>query len=180
MNKARKVIGTHAYFFPDGTAFTVPAAGTASRTAKPGAADTGWLDVGVADWTFASNHTKVDFHAPAPGARVLYDRITTKKGLIYKGKWMEMSNLVYKMLMAAASAFPLTGAGGQYNPLEGDPIIRGWLQLQQYDQANTLMNTVDVFCALDIPGDVEFGENLVDVNVEAHQLFSTLNTGSLA
>ncbi len=180
MNKARKVIGTHAYFFPDAAAFTVPDAGTASRTAKPGAADPAWLDVGVSNWTLSPNNTVVDFLAPAPGMRVLYDRITTKKGLILKGTWMEMSNLIYKMLTAAAAAFPLSGAGGQYNPLEGDPVIRGWLQLQQYDQGNTLINTMDAFCALNIPGDVEFGENLVDVSVEAHVLFSTLNTGSLA
>jgi hypothetical protein len=80
---------------------------------------------------------------------------------------------------SAAAAFPITGAGGQYNPLEGDPVIRGWLQVQQYNQLNVLQNTMDVFVALTVPGDVEFGENPVDINVEADVLFSTLNTGTL-
>ncbi|MES2692787.1 MAG: hypothetical protein V4773_04885 [Verrucomicrobiota bacterium] len=180
MNKARTVIGTHAFFFPDGVAFTVPSSGTTSRTAKPGAADTAWLDLGVADWSATPQNKTVDFMAPAPGARVLYDKVTTAKGLKLKGTIMELSNITWKLLLGAAAAFPVTGAGGQYNPLEGDPVIRGWLQLQQYNQFNALINTVDVFVALTVPGDVEFGENPVDVSVEADVLFSTLNTGTLA
>lgn len=180
MNKARTVIGTHAFFFPDGSAFTVPGAGTSGRAAKPGAADPAWFDMGVSDWTKSPQNKFSDFMAPAPGARTLYDKITTAKGLKLKGKVMEQSNLTWKLLLGLASAFPLTGAGGQYNPLEGDPVIRGWLQLQQYNQLNALINTVDYFVALTVPGDVEFGENPVDVNVEADVLFSTLNTGTLA
>lgn len=177
--KARTVIGTHSFFFPDGAAFTSPAPGTAGRAAKPGAADAAWLDLGVADWTFAPQNKTSDFMAPAPGARVLYDKVTTAKGLKLKGKLFEMSNITWKLLLAAAAAFPITGAGGQYNPLEGDPVIRGWLQVQQYNQLNVLQNTMDVFVALTVPGDVEFGENPVDINVEADVLFSTLNTGTL-
>ncbi len=179
MNKARTVIGTHAFFFPDGAAFTIPAAGTAGRAAKPGAADPAWFDLGVSDWTAAPQNKFSDFMAPAPGARVLYDRIATAKGLKLKGKMMEMSNPTFRLLLSTLN-LPLTGVGGQYNPLEGDPVLRGWLQLQQYNQANSLINTVDVFVALTVPGDVEFGENPVDVNVEADVLFSTLNTGTLA
>ncbi|HEY0966929.1 MAG TPA: hypothetical protein VGD88_06040 [Opitutaceae bacterium] len=179
MNTERLALACHAYFFPEGKAFTSPSAGTASRTSKPDGSETTWLAAGVSEWTKSPNNTIQDFMAPAPGARVLYDRIATKKGLILKGKWMEMSNLIYKMLHGAAAAFPITGAGGQFNPLEGDPIIRGWLQLQVYDHKNVLVSTEDYYVALNIPGDVEFGENLVDVNVEAHVLFSTLNTGSL-
>jgi hypothetical protein len=179
MNKARTVIGAHGFFFPDGVAFTVPGAGVTSRTAKPGAADPAWFDVGVSDWKFKPNNKVEEFKAPAPGARVLWDLITVEKGLTLTGKWMEMSNLVYQMLLGTLT-IPLTGAGGQYNPLEGDPVVRGWLQLQQYNQANTLLNTLDVFVAMQIPGDIAFDDKLVDVEVEAKVLFSTLNTGTLA
>lgn len=180
MNKARLVVGTHAFFFREGVAFTVPTNGTAGRAAKPGSADTGWLDMGVSDWTAAPQNKTVDFMAPAPGARVLSDKIVTAKGLKLKGKMMELTNVLWKLLLATGHT-PLSdsGAGAQYNPLEGDPVIRGWLQLQQYDQYNTLLNTMDVYVALTVPGDVEFGENPVDVNVEADVLFSTLNTGTL-
>lgn len=179
MNKARTVLGLHGFLFPDAAPFTVPAAGTASRTAKPGAADPAWFDIGVSDWTFQPTSTVEDFFAPAPGIRVLWDKIATKKGLKLKGKLMEMSNVVWQMLLAT-STLPLSGAGGQYNPLEGDPVLRAWLQLQQYNQANALINTMDVFVAMQIPGDVKFDDKLVDVDVEADVLFSTLNTGTLA
>lgn len=180
MNKSRTVIGIQGFIFPWGSAFTDPEAGTASRTAKPGAADDGWLDIGVADWTFSPQNTIEDFMAPSPGVRVLWDKVTTKKGLKLKGKLMELQNLSYKMLLALAADYALSGAGGQYNPLEGDPVVRAWLQLQQYNQANALINTMDVAVAMTIPGDVTFGDTPVDVDVEADVLFSTLNTGTLA
>ena len=44
MNKARLVVGTHAFFAREGVAFTVPTNGTTPRTAKPGNADASWLD----------------------------------------------------------------------------------------------------------------------------------------
>lgn len=175
----RLVIGAQAFFFPAGSAFTVPAAGTAGRSAKPGAADTGWIDLGKSDYKFKNTGTTVDFFAPAPGCRVLWDKITTKKGLTITGKMMEMQNLEWQLLLSAATLPTSPTAGGQFNPLEGDPVIRGWLQLQQYDQHNVLVNTMDVFVAATIPGDVDFGENPVDVDVQYDVLFSTLNTGNL-
>lgn len=180
MITSRTVIGAHAYFFPNATAYTIPAAGTASRIAKPGSADPKWIDLGVSDWTFQNTGTTADFFAPAPGVRVLWDKIVTKKGLKLKGKLMEMQNLVWQLLLSAAALPSSPDAGGQFNPLEGDPVIRGWLQLQQFNQANVLINTMDVFVAITLPGDVQFGENPVDVDVEADVLFSTLNTGSLS
>lgn len=179
MNTARTVIGAHGFFFPNGVAYTLPSAGTASRTAKPGATDTGWIDVGQADWSLQNTGKTEDFMAPSPGARQLYDKVVVSKGLKLKGKLMELSNLVYQVLLSTAALPTSPTAGGQYNPLEGDPIVRGWLKLQQYNQANVLINTLDVFVAMTIPGDIAFGDKPVDVDVEADVLFSTLNTGTL-
>ena len=179
MDKKRKVIGTHAFYFKDAAAFTIPAAGTAGRAAKPGAEDPLWFDLGVSEWKQSPQNKIEDFMEPAPGMRQRYDRITTSRGLMVKGQMKELSNLIFRMLLGLDAAFPLTGAGGQYNPLEGDPVVRGWLQLQQYDETNTLFNTCDYFVAMEIPGDVEFGDKPVDVDVEARVLFSTLNTGTL-
>jgi len=41
------IIGSHAYFFRDGDAITVPAAGVSGRGVKAGGADPLWLDLGV-------------------------------------------------------------------------------------------------------------------------------------
>ena len=179
MNTERLVIGAHAFFFRSGAAFTVPEAGVASRTAKPGAADPKWINLGVSDWKFRNTGETEDFDAPAPGRRVLWDKITTKAGLKLSGTLMELQNLTYQLLLSTSTLPDAGTAGGQFNPLEGEPIVRGWLQLQQYDQHNVLLNTMDVLVAMTIPGDVDFGKGPVDVDVECDVLFSTLNTGNL-
>ena len=178
---ARKVLGAHAFFFKDGGAFTLPAPGTASRTAKPGATDPVWLDLGEGDWTMSPQSKEVEFYAPAPGARVLKDIITTHRGMKLKGKMFEMQNLTWQMIFAALSTLPASPtAGGQYNPLAGTHRVKGWLKLQQYGEDNNIVNTVDVFVAMKIASDVAMGDAPVDVEVEADVLFSTLNTGTLA
>lgn len=176
----RIVVGTQAYFFPAGLAYTLPAPGTAGRAAKPGPTDPVWIDLGKSDYKFKNTSTSVDFFAPAPGCRVLWDKITTKKGLTITGKMMEMQNLEWQMLLSSLALPASPAAGGQYNPLEGDPVVRGWLQLLQYNQRNQLINTMDVFVAATIPGDVDCGENPVDVDVQYDVLWSALNTGQLS
>jgi hypothetical protein len=177
---ARKVIGAHAFFARDGVAFLLPAPGTISRTAKPGPTDTKWIDLGEGDWTPSPNSKTVDFMAPAPGARVLKDKITTARGLKYKGKLFEIQNLSWQLIMGSLDLPTSPTAGGQYNPLEGEHNIKGWLKLQQYGQDNSIINVVDVYVAMQISGDVAMGENPVDIDVEADVLYSTLNTGTLS
>ena len=176
---ARKVIGAHAFFARDGVAFILPAPGTISRTAKPGATDTKWIDLGEGDFTLSPTSKESEFMAPAPGVRILKDIITTARGLKLKGKLFEMQNLTWQMILATLDLPTSPTAGGQYNPLEGEHRIKGWLKLQQYDQSNTLQNTVDVFVSMKVSSDVAFGEAAVDVEIEADVLFSTLNTGTL-
>jgi hypothetical protein len=72
----------------------------------------------------------------------------------------------------------LGSASTQYNPLEG-VTKRGWLKIQQYDQSDTLINTVDVYVYLTIERDTEFGEKEVEIEYSADVLHSTLNTGTL-
>lgn len=179
MNTARIVVGAHAKFFPSGSAFTIPSAGTSSRTAKPGAADTGWHDFGVSDWSIQNTSKTSDLMAPSPGARVLYDKVTTSKGLKLKGKLMEFQQFAYQALLSSATISGTTTTGATYVPMESDPVRRGWLELTQYDQNNTLLNTLYLFVAITLPGDVQFGDKEVDIEIEADVLYSTLNTGTL-
>ncbi|MBX3736742.1 MAG: hypothetical protein KF715_08640 [Candidatus Didemnitutus sp.] len=180
MNLQRKVIGAHAYFFLDGAAYTVPDNGTADRTHKPGAADPKWIDLGEGDHAIAPNSKEEEFMAPSPGMRVLKDIITTARGLKIKSKLMEMQNLSYQMLLGTAELPTSPTAGGQYNPLEGNHRVKGWLKLQQYGEDNQILNTLDVYVSGKISGDVGFGDKPVDVDIEWDVLFSTLNTGTLA
>lgn len=181
MIKDRIVVGSHAHFFATGLAYTIPnPGGNASRTAKPGPTDPAWLDLGEGDWKKSNTGKTVDFMAPAPGIRVLKKKIPTTRGLKLKGKLMEVQNLIWQMLLSTATLPASPAEGGQYNPLAGDPFVEGWLKIQQYNQANELINTMDVFVVMNIPGDVDFGEGPVDIDVEADVCQSTLNSGTLA
>ncbi|MDP2136363.1 MAG: hypothetical protein Q8J74_00780, partial [Candidatus Didemnitutus sp.] len=102
------------------------------------------------------------------------------RGLTMKGKLFEIQNLIWQMLFGTLDLAASPAAGGQYNPLEGEHTIKGWLKLQQYGQDNAIINTGDLYVSMKISSDVAMGENAVDVDVEAKVLFSTLNTGTLA
>jgi hypothetical protein len=176
MNTAPKVIGNHAFYFRDGDAFTVPSAGTAGRNDKPGAADTGWVDLGIInDLEFEHQREERDIFAPSPGQLRLYDVLETKRLLSARFTAQEMSPLVFELLFGTLK---LTSASTQYNPLEGT-VKKGWVKLQQYDEADQAFNTVDIYAHLKIGGAVAFNDQVVTAQLEARVLHSTLNTGTL-
>lgn len=175
MTKGYKTLAGHAYFFREGAAYTVPEAGTASRTAKPNATDPKWLDFGNVSLK-PKNSTEVDeIMGGAPGKRVLMDVVETSAKMSIEIKCKELSNIIFELLFGAESL----EAGGQYNPLEGGEV-KGWLKFQQYDQKNALINTVDVYVYLKRPSDLDEGEKTVSATIEALVLWSSLNTGNLA
>lgn len=171
------IIGNHAYFVRDGTSFTSPSAGTASRTAKPGQNDTSWIDLGIIRTTSIQHERDtIDVFAPTPGVKRLWDRHETKRVLAVNITMEEMSPLAWELLMGTLA---LTSASTQYNPLEG-PTKKGWLKLVQYKQDDTTFNVSDLFCHLSIDGDTEFGDSVVSPVFKATLLHSTLNTGTLS
>lgn len=177
MNTNSVVLGNHAFFFRDGAAYTVPSAGTAGRSSKPGAADTGWIDLGIiSSVSLQHERDEKEVFAPSPGTLRLYDIVETKRQLTLKLKCDQLSPLMFEAMWGTLA---LTSASTQYNPLEGT-IKKGWIKLQQYGADDALVNTVDVFVALKISGEVAFGDNLVSAEFEARVLHSTLNTGSLS
>jgi hypothetical protein len=177
MNTAPVILGNHGFFFRDGASFTVPTAGTAGRTSKPGAADTGWIDLGIlSEATIQHEREERDIFAPTPGVMRLYDVIETRRQLSINLTAQEMSPLAFELLFGTLA---LTNASTQYNPLEG-ATKKGWLKLQQYGQNDAIFNTVDVFVQLKVSGELSFGDNIVAAKFEARVLHSTLNTGTLA
>jgi len=177
MNTGSVILGNHGFFFRDGDSFTVPSAGTAGRASKPGAADTGWVDLGIlSDLSVQHEREERDIFAPTPGVLRLYDVIETKRQLNIKLTAQEMSPLAWELLFGTLK---LTTASTQYNPFEGI-TKKGWLKIQQYNQADTLFNTLDVYVQMKVSGEVAFGDNIVSVQFEARGLHSTLNTGTVA
>src|SRR5438874_2665879 len=75
-------LGAHAFFFRDQSAYTVPGAGTASRTAKPGATDPAWIDLGIIDdFNTQLEDSEIEIFAATPGRQRLYDIVNVKDKL---------------------------------------------------------------------------------------------------
>lgn len=176
MTTITRTLGAHGFFFRDGTAYTVPSSGTASRTSKPGATDPAWVDLGVIDEievTKASEEHEI--FAPSPGKKRLYDVIEGKSQLTLKIGAQELSPLLVELIFGTAA---LTASSAQFNPLEG-ASTKGWLKLQFYDQTDASVIVVDVFCFFKHEGGLKFGSEPVKGSITARVLHSTLNTGSL-
>lgn len=176
MNTGSRILGNHGFFFRDGAAYTVPSSGNASRTAKPGATDTGWIDIGIVTAVKPERQSDAqEVWAPTPGVLRLYDIIRTKQKLSFTLNLEEVSPLSWELLFNTAA---LTSGSTQYNPCEGAQK-KGWLKIQQYDQADALFNTLDVYVEVEVQN-AEFGEGVVRLELKASVLHSTLNTGTLA
>ena len=187
MQLKRTVVGIQTQFFPTGSNFTIPAAGVASSSSKPGATDPAWLLFGNVKWGMEGDHKSETYMEPTPGAYAATDKILLSKGLKGKGKLEKLSNFAYQLLWAAqplpasatyGGAAPV--AGGVYNPLSGNPIVQGWLHWQEYDGNNTLLNTVDIYVALQASGSANRDDKPAETNVEFEVLFSNLNVGTLS
>ncbi len=167
---------THAFFVAMGTAFTVPGAGTASATAKPGAADASWVAGTLGDieeFKNAPESETFDKMAGRPGTLVLVDRIVLSKKLNMSWKTQDITPLVHQLLF---STLGLTGASNQGNPLEGEPEVKGWLKIEAYAGANRRV-TGDYWVSLKVKAaDPWSAKNIVQVEFEAAVLHSTLNT----
>jgi hypothetical protein len=173
------IIGNHAYFVLDGTAFTVPSSGTAGRASKPGAADTSWRYLGILqDLSIQHNRESRDVFAPTPGSLRLYNRLETKRMLAVKFTALEISTTAWEHIFGSLQ-LAASGSSLQYNPLEG-ATKRGWLKVQQYSGTDALVNTVDLYVHLAVTGEIQFNDQVVTVPFEATVLHSTLNTGTLA
>ena len=183
MYQKRTVVGSQSTFFPNGVAFAVPAAGTASSSSKPGVTDAGWIALGPIKWSKEPATKTETYMAPAPGAYVAQDETVLSRGLTLKGKIEQQSNLAYQLALSTAQ-LPASGAagtaGGVYNPLAGSPVVQGWLHVQEYDQNNVLINVVDYWVALKSSGATNNDDKAAETPIEAVVLFSTLNVGTLS
>jgi hypothetical protein len=179
-----EILGAHAWFFRDGAAYTVPGAGNASRTAKPGATDAAWLDLGIVDIGLSPKSDEKEIWRPAPAVKELEDVIPYKRQLDVKIKKQELNNLDFELIFASL-ALPLSGAGGQFNPLELQAAsVKGWLKIQYYGRqsardGSAALLTADLYVMLKYDGDFEPGEEPVEPQLVARVLRSPLNTGNL-
>lgn len=177
LTQAPFVLGSHAFFFREGDAFTLPSAGTAGRTAKPGATDTGWIDLGIIEEQNTERESEdITVFAPTPGRLRKYDIIEVKDAMKVTFTGAELGPVAIEILYKTLA---LTSASTQFNPLEGQ-TKKGWLKIQQYDQNDAQRLVLDVFGRLKVTGGIKAGGGeLAKVQYEFEVLHSTLNTGTL-
>jgi hypothetical protein len=176
---AQRVFGSHVYFFQDGAAYTVPGAGTASRTAKPGATDPAYIPLGIVeeDFSISAGGEEIVTKAPRPAMLVDYDVIPVSAEMTLKFTVTEISFLHLQLLW---KSLVLTGSSAQLNPMERSVAHKGWLKFQQYDQSVAIGGNPtisgEVYGALKIDGDVQFAKSLIKPKLEFRILHSTLNS----
>jgi hypothetical protein len=176
-----RIVGNHVWFVRSGAAFVLPAPGVAGVAAKPDAADAAWLDFGALD----ELDVKVDretrkIFAPLPGRRRLKEIIETKHELQLSFTGQELAPITYEVLFKTLELDPAGAAvpGAQYNPFGGPSTLRVWLKIEQYDDTDTLINTLDCWGALVLP-QLNFGDDVVKPKYEFTGLHSNFNSGTL-
>lgn len=177
-----RVLGTHAFFFPEGAAFTVSGLGTAapsnaSRTAQPGAADPAWLSLGVIEEAEDDppESERIPIFGPSPGILRKIDELETK--IQSKGK-VTSKEISFLTLQALYRTLALTGASTQFNRLEG-VLLKGWLQVQRWDHADSKRITETLWVILEVGSAVKLGGGLAEVQWQYEVLHSIYNTGAI-
>jgi hypothetical protein len=177
MNTAPRAIGNYVSFFRDKAAFTVPSAGTVSRTAKPDGADPAWIDFGVVNNLGATpSSNKDEIYGPTSE---LEDVIESKRKVEVKFDAEELQFLSFEL---AFQTKPLSAAGGNYNSGNGK-TVKGWIKIEQYDMNEDEdappINVVDLYCHIQLDGDLKCDDNHVKTGIVATRLRSALNQGTL-
>jgi len=169
------ILGSHAFFFREDAAYTVPSAGTCAAEAKPGASDPAWINLGPVTGAEVSEAAgdAVEQWAPLPGALRRKNIFRTKEKLDIDLTVNEVTPLA---LQAIFRTEVLSGSSGETaNPLEGS-TIRGWLKLQLYDANDALRFALDLWCELRVNGAVSLDPSkLLEVKFSAAGLYSSAN-----
>jgi hypothetical protein len=172
---------THVMFVPEGTAFTVPGAGTASKTSKPGSGDTSWTTGNLGDceeFKLAPESESYDIMGGTPGGLALKNRVELSKRLKVTFTATRRDPITAQ---ATFGTLTLTAASTQGNPLEGKLNIKGWLKFQSYDGDGTLRETGDLWVTLKLTSvEPRSGRNPVKASYECEVEYSTLNTIAFA
>lgn len=169
-------LGSHAWFFPEGAAFTVPSAGTASVSALPGAADEAWPAkyIGdIEDWSDKKTVETEEVYKPNPGALTRKDVITFNQFLDIELTTNSLKRIAMQIMYG--SAITLDEATGQFAPLSATPP-NGWLKLQRYTQENELVFAADLWGRMDVQEITSGNKKVIKPKFMFKMLDTTLDT----
>lgn len=171
---------THPMFARKGGTFTVPSSGTVSETAKPGGGDTIWTAGNFGpceEFKLAPESEQAEIMGGTPGGLVLINKITLAKRLKLSFTSQQLDSISAQAMFGTLA---LTSSGGQANPLEGDPMLKGWLKFQGYDDQGNQKMVFDAWGCLKVTDlDPWSGKNPFKAKFEFEVLYNTLNTITL-
>jgi hypothetical protein len=173
---ATYAVGSHAWFFRENDAFTLPAPGFAGVSALPGPLDAGWIYAGdIETWEdhMAQDEEK-EVRKPNPGVLVRKDIITIFQGLDIK----LVTNSLTKLSMEAMyrSATQITADETQFVPLSATPA-RYWLMLQRYTHDNQPWFAANLWVRMKVTGGYKGGNGELQMpEYTCRLLNSDLNT----
>lgn len=170
-------LGSHAYFFPEGAAFTSPDAGTAAIDALPDADEPTWAAKFLGDtesFEDMKDIEEVEVRKPNPGALATKDIITIFQKLEFKMTTNSLKRIAMQIMYG--SAVEITEAVGTFVPLAATPP-KGWLKLQRYTHENELVFAADLWVRAKVTGGVKGGNGeIIKPEFTFRLLDSDLNT----
>src|SRR4051812_10057334 len=98
-------LGSHAYFYPEGAAFTSPGAGVAAIDALPDADEETWADRfcgDTEDWNDKKNVESEDVFKPNPGVLVRKDIITFFQSLDFEFTTNSLKRIAMQIMYGSA------------------------------------------------------------------------------
>jgi len=170
-------LGSHAWFIPEGRAFTSPAPGNVAVDAWPDADEATWANYNIGDVASCEdtkNVETVEPRKPSPGALVRKDIITLFQSLDFKLVTNSLRRAAFELFYG--SAVQLTEEEGTFVPLAATPV-KGLLKIQRYTHENELVFAADLWVRAEITGGMKGGNGEITKPEFSFKLLdSDLNT----
>lgn len=182
MTRRAAAQGTHAYYLPDGTAYTLPSPGTTGPSAVPDSNDAVW----------ASNKLPIikDFEvdpgtgqllevmAPSPGVLQRAEVVQIGGKEVWSFTFSQVDSLAYQLFF---QTLPLTNASTQANPHERTDAVKGLVKIQCYDDRGNLNLVIDAYGVWTPKGTLKMDPTaLTEWQAEFRPMFATINSIKLS
>jgi len=170
----------HLYFVREGD--TIDGT-TVSSTAKPDNDPAeNWPKMGIVKQPRVSNNsTEIEDWEGQPGRLGLVDVHLVKQDITVRWTFDQLNELALEIIWGAAGAIDLGAPGnGVFGVNRQTAPVKGWAKMQSYDQANNLIQTVDLWGRLKIDEiDLGMGEDRVSYEAEM-RLLGAVSEGTLS
>lgn len=170
------IIGSQAFWCREGQAITVPSAGSASATLKPGVTEPTWIPIGEIESSsegIDSEEKKV--YAPSPGHLELLKKVMTKHERKLKFKTVSYGPFAIELSKKTAA---LTSASTTFTPLV-QTVKRGWLKVQRLDENDAIVTTETLWGTIELDGEMTFGDDFAKPDYVFTMEKNSLNGGTI-